>query len=112
MLFEKNFIASAVGLRTVSYTFTSDDIPSGETFIPAGTIIKVSTTPKGVALDDIYFKGEETTAIGALIVAGHLYSDRMPVAPTTEVSAFAGQGLFFEQAPSTTVPADEAEGNE
>lgn len=106
MLLEKNFIASQVGLRYISWTFTTDDIPAGKTFIPAGTILKVSTTPKGIVMDDVYFRTGETKAIGSLIVAGHLYSDRMPVAPTTEVSAFAGQGLFFEEAPSTTVPDD------
>lgn len=115
MLLEKNFIASAVSLRLISYTFSADDgvaeTGTGKTYIPAGTIISVTedetTTVMGVALDDVYFKSGEETAIGSLIVAGHLYSDRMPVAPSAdEVTALAGKGLYFETAPETTVPED------
>lgn len=105
MLLEKNFIASAVGLRTISWTFTSADLPAGKTYIPAGTIILKDSAVKGVALDDVYL--HDTENVAALIVAGHLFSDRMPVAPTSaQVTSFAAQGLYFEEAPTTTVMAD------
>lgn len=116
MLLEKNFIASQVSLRLVSYTFDVDDASvetgTGKNYIPAGSIISVTdgqnnTTVKGVALDDVYFKTGEEKAIGSLIVAGHLFSDRLPVAPTAdEVKALAAMGLYFEVAPTTVVPAD------
>lgn len=107
MLFEKNFIASAKSLRTVTWTYSTSDIPAGKTYIPAGTIITSSGAVKGVALDDVYFATGETARVDALIVAGHLFSDKMPVQPTSaQVTAFASQGLYFETAPTTTVPAD------
>ena len=108
MLFEKNFIASAKSLRTISWTFTSADLPAGKTYIPAGTIILKDSAVKGVALDDVYL--HDTENVAALIVAGHLFSDRMPVAPTSaQVTSFAAQGLYFEETPTTTVTPDTIE---
>lgn len=112
MLLEKNFIASAVSLRLVSWTFdvdnASDDEETGKKKIAAGTIVSdADSNLVGVATNDIYFEANEETKIGSLIVAGHLFADRLPEEPTSaQVTAFAAKGLFFEDAPTTTLPAD------
>ena len=112
MLLEKNFIASAVSLRLVSWTFAvddaSDDEETGKKKIAAGTIVTGSdSNVVGVATNDIYFETGEETKIGSLIVAGHLFTDRLPAEPTAEqITAFAAKGLFFETAPETELPED------
>jgi len=112
---DKNFIASAVSLRTVPYTFSKNTTlavtEEGKKVLKAGTIYPANdATAKGVVLADLVLEddfGNAKNAVGALIVSGHLYSNRMPVAPeSTAVTKLAGTGLFFEEEPSTTVPAD------
>lgn len=119
---EKNFIASATSLRTITYQVSASSVASsslvtdlnGNKYIKAGTIITKTvsdtTVPVGVLLHDTTVTLANGTAgkgVCALIVAGHLYSDKLPVAPTSaQVTAFASQGLYFEVAPTTSVPAD------
>lgn len=128
MLFEKNFLASAVSLRTISMTFDIDlatyvetDEKTGKSYIPAGSYYvggsgsgssAESVERKGIVLDDVYFKDGETTAIASLIVAGHVLKDRLPYEiDDSTIYDLASQGLFFELSAPTTVPADEAEAN-
>lgn len=127
MFLEKNFLASAVGLRTISMTFAIENATqdaNGKYYIPAGAYYSNNggsgssgssgeeAERKGIVLDDVYFKGGETTAIGALIVAGHILKDRLPEElDDSTIYDLASQGLFFEVSAPTTVPADEAEGN-
>lgn len=111
----QNFIASQVGLRTVSYTFDKTSALA-ETegvvkVIKAGTIYPANdATAVGVLLHDVQLADRDFNAkdgIGALIVAGHLYSDKLPVAPASAaVTALAAKGLYFEEQPTTSVPAD------
>ena len=119
MFLEKNFIASAVGLRTISATFdisqaTEDE--NGKKYIAAGTYYAnggssssensadSGNTLPGIALDNVYFKDGEETAIGALIVAGHIFKDRLPAEIADDVVyELASQGLFFENAPQTVI---------
>lgn len=117
MFLEKNFIASAVGLRTISATFdisqaTEDE--NGKMYIAAGTYYEnggssssgtgEGNTLSGITLDNVYFKDGEETAIGALIVAGHIFKDRLPVELSDDVIYELGsQGLFFENAPVTVI---------
>ncbi len=111
----KNFIASQVSLRTVSYTFSKDSelavTEENKKVLKAGTIYPANdATAKGVLLHDVILEDENGNAknnIGALIVAGHLYSDKLPVAPaSTAITALAGHGLYFETEPTTVVPGD------
>lgn len=112
---EKNFIASTVSLRTVTYTFSKDSdlvtTVDGKKVLKAGTIYPANNaTAKGVLLHDVQLEDENGNAVnntGALIVAGHLYSNQLPVAPeSTAVTALAANGLYFETMPTTTVPSD------
>lgn len=120
MLLEKNFIASAVGLRTISMTFNVENATedeNGKKYIAAGTYYtneagssegeSTGATRKGIALNDVYFHDGETEVVAPLIVAGHILKDRLPVEITDEqVMDLAAQGLFFEVSAPTTVMAD------
>ena len=131
MLFEKNFLASAVGLRTISMTFdinlatnVETDEQTGNSYIPAGSYYVggsgsgsgssgENVERKGIVLDNVYFKRNETIAIAPLVVAGHILKDRLPYEiDDSTVYDLASQGLFFELSAPTTVPADEVEGNQ
>lgn len=118
---DKNFIASVVGLRKITYQVSASSVQSsalvtdlnGNKYIKAGTIISTAgETPVAVGVlahDTTVTKADGTSADGrcALIVAGHLYSDQLPVAPTSaQVTALASKGLYFETMPTTTVQAD------
>lgn len=117
MFLEKNFIASAVGLRTVTATFNVVDAEEvdGKKVIKAGVYFAgnggsgsassvTGSSLAGITLDDVYFKEGQTTVIGAVIVAGHIYKDRLPVELTDDVIyELAAQGLFFETAPTTVI---------
>lgn len=133
MFLEKNYLASAVGLRTISMTFdinTATNVETDETtgnqYIPAGSYYVGASGSgsgsesgsdsgverKGIVLDNIYFKRNETTAIGALVVAGHILKDKLPYElDDSTIYDLASQGLFFELSAPTVVPADEAEAN-
>lgn len=112
---DKNFIASAVSLRTVSYTFSKDTelavTENGKKVLKAGTIYPANgATAVGVVLADLVLEddfGNPKNNIGALIVSGHLYSNRLPAAPeSAAITKLAATGLFFENEPATTVPSD------
>ena len=132
MFLEKNYLASAVGLRTISMTFdintatnVETDEVTGNQYIPAGSYYVSasgsdsgsgsstgSVERKGIVLDNIYFKRNETTAIGALVVAGHILKDKLPYElDDSTIYDLASQGLFFELSAPTVVPANEAEAN-
>lgn len=86
-----NFLASEVGLRTITYQF--------DTTTAAGTIIN----GKGVVFDDV--DATDGAHEGALIVAGHILNDCLPVEATEEqITAFAKQGLFFENSVTVERP--------
>ena len=97
-----NFLASEVGLRMVTAQVDSDGIEAdaqGKKIVPAGTIVD----GKGVIFEDVDVTDGAHEA--ALIVAGHLLSDKMPVAPSEgQVTAFAAKGLFFEESTAAERP--------
>lgn len=117
MFLEKNFIASAVGLRTISMTFNVEDAQedeNGKMYIPAGYFIGggdgYTGGLAGVVLDNVYFKEGQETAIGALVVAGHIFNDRLPVEVSQEdINNAALQGLYFETAPVTVINGEGGE---
>lgn len=123
MFLEKNFIASAKSLRTISMTFdvaNAQEDENGKKYIAAGSYYTngngssngsgSNAVRKGITLDDVYFKDGQTTAIGSLIVAGHILKDRLPAEIDDDIIYdLAAQGLFFEDSAETIVPEDEAQ---
>lgn len=97
------FIASAVGLRQIT-----EQIPQSmgvqdrdKLIVPAGTIFpKNDATAIGVLMDpiDVTYGDHE----GSVIVGGHLYGNRLPVAPIdaakTNMAANGYGGVQFETA--------------
>lgn len=105
-----NFLASEVGLRTVTYTLHLDATNGTEEgsriYIKAGTIYpKNDATAVGIVFQDIDVTDGD--AVGALMVAGHYYSDKLAKSISSEATtAFVAKGLFGEVSPTVTVPAD------
>ena len=115
--FTENFIASAVGLRLVTYTFDKDTelatTENGIAVLKAGTIYPSNDdNAVGVVYEDVVLQDANGTArdnIGSLIVAGHLYGDKLQDELDEDaITALASKGLFFEDKPTDTVPDDGA----
>lgn len=92
------FLASAVGLRTVTRQIpASMGVQDGcKKIVPAGTIFpKNDATAEGI----IYTPVDVTDGDheGAVIVAGYLYENRLPAAPA-EAAKTAMKTLNFETA--------------
>ena len=113
--FTENFIASTVGLRLVTYTFDKDSelavTENGKTVLKAGTIYPSNDeNAVGVVYEDVILEDANGTArdnIGSLIVAGHLYGDKLnDTLDADAITALNAKGLFFEDEPETTVPGD------
>lgn len=89
-----SFLASAVGLRTVTKQIPqSMGVQDGDKLIvPAGTVFPANdNTAIGVIYEpvDVTYGDHE----GAVIVGGHLYGNRLPVAPAAEaITAMAANG--------------------
>lgn len=104
----KNFLASAVGLRRETHTFT--------TSVAEGDVISYSDanseTRYGVVFDDKELAEGKTTVVGAIVTAGHVIIDNVNfgnLAQADVIQNAAKQGLYFEAAKETVVPADVAE---
>lgn len=89
-----NFLASAVGLRLATTQVDATGITAnaeGKKIYPAGKII----ANVGVVFEDVDVTNGEHEA--SVIVAGHILNDKLPTEATAEqITAFAKQGLFFE----------------
>ena len=74
---ELNFLKSE---HLVTFTDTAEEANATEGVVLAGTIVPANdATAKGIVFHD--------TEVGqpvSIIVEGHVYSDRLPVAPSTE----------------------------
>lgn len=105
-----NFLASEVGLRTVTYTFSKDYAgavtENGRKIIKAGSVYPTNdASAVGIVFQDVDITNGDK--VEALMVAGHYYSDKLPVPTiTTSAQALAGKGLFGETSPEIVVPAD------
>lgn len=106
-----NFLASEVGLRTVTCTFAKSTagavMENGRKILKAGMVYPLNdATAKGIIFQDVDVTDGDRP--GSLMVAGHYYDDKL-VAPTN-VNAkpvFQAQGLFMDaKAPTVTVPLD------
>lgn len=98
-----SFLASAVGLRTVTKQIPQSlGVQGGDKLIvPAGTIFPANdNTAVGVLYEpvDVTYGDHE----GSVIVAGHLYGNRLPVAPADASKTAMGEngygGVLFETA--------------
>lgn len=106
----KNFLASAERLRKETHTFTLD--------VHEGDVISYtdadSNTRYGVVYNDVELNGKETK-VGSIITAGFIIQDNVNfgnLASATVIENAKAQGLFFEVAKVTVVPADVAQPSE
>lgn len=104
----KNFLANAVGLRKETHTFT--------TSVTEGTVIAYSDensdTRYGVVFADRELREGKTSVVGSIVTAGHIIIDNVDfgnLASADVIQNAAAQGLYFEPAKATVVPADVAE---
>lgn len=118
-----NFLASEVGLRTVTYTFdasnenvTTEKDTNGCThkIIKAGTIYpKNDATVKGIVFTDVDVTSGNRP--GSLMVAGRVLKEATLSAgvkaepSATAIPVLQAQGLYVETTPKTTLPADTIE---
>ena len=106
-----NFLASEVGLRTVTCTFGRSTAGSvtenGRKILKAGLVYPTNDgSAKGIVFQDVDITDGDQ--VGSLMVAGHYYDDKL-VAPTNSLAkpVFQAQGLFLDaKAPTVTVPED------
>lgn len=103
----KNFLASAVGLRKETHTFT--------TSVTEGTVIAYSDensdTRYAVVFADKELREGETSVVGSIVTAGHIIMDNVDfgnLASVAVIQSAVAQGLYFEPAKVTVVPADVA----
>lgn len=118
-----NFLASEVGIRTVTYTFdasnsnvTTEKDVHGCThkIIKAGTIYpKNDATVKGIVFTDVDVTNGNKP--GSLMIAGRVLKEATLVAgvitapDSTAIPVLQAQGLYVEETPKTTLPADTIE---
>ena len=97
-----NFLASEVGLRLVTAQFDATGITAnanGKKLVKGGTIVD----GKGIVFEDVDVTDGEHE--GALVVAGHILNDKLPVAASeAQITEFAKQGLYFEDAVTAERP--------
>ena len=105
-----NFLASEVGLRTITYTFSSSFAnavtENGRKIIKAGTIYPANdTTAVGIVFQDVDITDGDKSE--ALMVGGVYLADKLnAVVSTTALPVFQAKGLFAQETPSITVPDD------
>lgn len=104
----KNFLASAVGLRKETHTFTKS--------VVEGDVISYSdadsNTRYGVVFHNRDLEEGKTTVVGSIVTAGHVIIDNVNfgnLAKADVIQNAVSQGLYFEPAKETVVPADVAE---
>ena len=99
-----NFLASEVGLRFITAQVDGTGVEAdakGKKIVGAGTIVD----GKGIVFNDVDVTDGEHEA--SLIVAGHILNDKLPVEATeSQITAFAKQGLYFEDADTTERPTE------
>ena len=92
------FLASAVGLRTVTMQIPESlgEQDGCKKIVPAGTIFPANdNTAKGVIFTPVDVTNGDHE--GAVIVSGYLYENRLPVVPVTAAKT-AMKTLNFETA--------------
>ena len=103
----KNFLASSVGLKKETHTFTKS--------VTEGTVIAYSDensdTRYGVVFADRELREGEKSVVGSIVTAGHIIVDNVDFGSLLSaevIQSAAVQGLYFEPKKTTVVPADVA----
>ena len=98
-----NWLASENCMRRVTNTATQamavTETETNKKFVRSGTIFPSNNSnAKGIVFEDVdVTKGNYPCSV---MTAGHVYKDRLPVAPTQEaITALKAQGIYFEDAP-------------
>lgn len=95
-----SFIASAVGLRQVTQQIpqTMGVQDGNKKIVPAGTMFPSNDASAiGVIFEPVNVTYGDHA--GSVVVGGHLYGNRIPVAPTAAAkTALQANGLYFEDA--------------
>lgn len=105
-----NFLASEVGLVNITYTFASTFATpvteNSRKLIKAGTIYPANdATAKGIVFEDVDITDGDK--VGALMIAGRYLTDKLSATVDAKALAvFQGQGLFAQDDPTNTLPAD------
>lgn len=105
-----NFLASEVGLRTITYTFNSSfegaEVENGRKLIKAGTIYPANdASAKGIVFQDVDITDGD--AQEALMVGGVYLADKLSAVVAGEAkTVFQAQGLFEQSSPTVSVPTD------
>lgn len=88
-----NFLASAVGLTVNTCTVPADE--NGYKIVPAGTVYPSNDAKAtGILFEDVDVTDGDHE--GALIVAGRILKDCLPVEPATEaVTPLTASGIIF-----------------
>lgn len=100
-----NFIASEVGMIQRTWNFSDTGVTAdadGYKTIKAGTVYPANdATAKGIVFENVDVT--DGAHAGSLIIAGRLYSNRLPVAPDkTALTPLTAQGMYFDVADETT----------
>lgn len=93
-----NFLASAVGLTVNTCTVSADGVSADENgykIVPAGTVYPSNDAKAtGILFEDVDVTDGDHE--GALIVAGRILKDCLPVEPATEaVTPLTASGIIF-----------------
>lgn len=108
LLNHPNFLASEVGLRTITYTFSKSKgtLENGRQIIPAGTIYPANDgTAVGIVFQDVDVTDGD--AVAALMVGGVYLADKLSATVAEAAKAvFVAKGLFEQESPSVVLPSD------
>ena len=110
ILSRPNFLASEVGLRTVTYTFAQSNAQvvteNNRKIIKAGTVYPTNDeSALGIVFQDVDVTDGDRPE--ALMVGGRYLKDKLAsTIAETAVTALAGKGLYGETSPIVSVPAD------
>lgn len=100
-----NFLASATGLIRESCTVLATGVTAdsyGRKIVPAGTILPANdATATGILFEDVdVTEGDHE---GSLIIAGRIFSDRLPVAPAeAAIPVLKASGIYLVTSDETT----------
>lgn len=102
---QPNFLASERSLVLKTYQISDNGVTAdenGNKTVGAGKIYPTNdANAVGVLFQDIDVTWGPQE--GSLIMAGHVYSNRLPEAPNTAaIDALKNKGLYFHEAPETS----------
>ena len=100
-----NFLASAVGLITKSYTVSATNVEAdehGKKIVKAGTIYPANdATAAGILFDDVNVT--EGDHAGSIVVAGRIFKNCLPKVPSdTALPVLTASGIIFVESDETT----------